>query len=177
MTMSQAMAPESIQLLQLSVPNLRLLAAAEPVELEALHIPEGALPPYKTVARALTQLELGTPALWCIPFLMVSTSRSTVLGACGFKTAPVNGSVEISYGVARAERGRGVATIAVGQLLQMAASSDLVRQVVAHVVPDNIASSRTVARLGFFAEGTLVDTDGELVMRWIWKVPTPRSTG
>jgi len=171
----QAVEPESIQLLQLSVPNLRRLAASEPVELAALHIPEGALPPSKTVARALAQLELGTPALWCIPFLMVSTSRSMLLGACGFKTAPVNGRVEIGYGVARTERGRGVATIAVGQLLQLAATSDLVQQVVAHIVPDNIASSKTVARLGFSAEGTLVDTDGELVMRWVWRLPGSKS--
>ena len=166
----QAVDPESIQLIQLSVLNLRRLAASEPVDLDALQIPEGALPPSKTVARALTQLDLGTPALWCIPFLIVSTSRSTLLGACGFKTAPVNGSVEISYGVARAERGRGIATTAIAQLLQLAASSDLAQQVVAHIVPDNIASSKTVARLGFIPQGTLADTDGELVMRWAWRV-------
>ena len=170
--MSQVVEPESIQLIQLSVPNLRRLAASEPVELEALRIPEGALPPSKTVARALTQLDLGTPAFWCIPFLIVSTSRSTLLGACGFKTAPVNGSVEISYGVARAERGRGIATTAIGQLLQLAASSALVQQVVAHILPDNIASSKTVARLGFLPEGPLLDTDGALVMRWVWRVAT-----
>ena len=168
----QALDPESIQLIQLSVPNLGRLAASERIELEALHIPEGALPPSKTVARALAQLDLGTPALWCIPFLIVSTSRSTLLVACGFKTAPVNGSVEISYGVARAERGRGVATKAIGQLLQLAASSDQVQQVVAHILPENIASSNVVARLGFSPEGTLVDTDGELVIRWVWRVAT-----
>lgn len=167
----QAVDPESIQLIQLSVPNLRRLAASEPVELEVLQIPEGALPPSKTVTRALTQLELGTPPLWCIPFLIVSTSRLTLLGACGFKTAPVNGSVEISYGVARSERGRGVATIAIGKLLQLAASSNLA-QVVAHILPDNIASSKVVARLGFSPEGLLEDTDGELVMRWIRRVAT-----
>ena len=168
----QAVDPESIQLIQLSVPNLRRLAASEPVELDALRIAEGALPPSKTVARALTQLGLGTPSLWCIPFLIVSTSRSTLLGACGFKTAPVSGSVEISYGIARAERGRGVATIAIGRLLQLAASSDLAQQVVAHILPDNIASSKVVARLGFSPEGLLVDTDGETVMRWVRRVAT-----
>ena len=175
--MSQAVDPESIRLLQLSVPNLRRLAAGDRIELVALRIPEGALPPSKTVGRALRQLELGTPALWCLPFLMVSTSRSTLLGACGFKTAPVDGSVEISYGVAPTERGRGVATIALGQLLQLAASSGLVQQVVAHIVPDNIASSKTVARLGFSAEGPQVDTDGEQVMRWVWRTGDSTSIG
>jgi [ribosomal protein S5]-alanine N-acetyltransferase len=167
--MSQVVEPESIQLIQLSVPNLRRLAAAEP---EGLQVPEGALPPPKTVARALMQLELGTPAFWCVPFLIVATSRSTLLGACGFKTAPVNGSVEISYGIARSERGRGVATVAIRQLLQLAVSSELVQQVVAHILPENIASSKMVARLGFAPEGSLVDTDGERVTRWVWRVAT-----
>jgi RimJ/RimL family protein N-acetyltransferase len=154
------------------VPNLRRLAASELTELEALQVPEGALPPSKTVARALAQLDLGTPIFWCVPFLIVSTSRSTVLGACGFKTAPVGGSVEISYGVARAERGRGVATRAIGRLLQLAASSGLVQEVVAHILPGNAASLKVVTRLGFVPEGLVSDTDGERVMRCVWRVAT-----
>src|SRR5688572_9944416 len=123
--MSEVSESEPIHLSHLTGINLLRLAASEPVELGVLQVPEGALPPPKTVARALAQLELGTPIFWCVPFLIVSPSRSTILGACGFKTAPVNGTAEISYGIARAERGRGVATLAVGQLLQLAESSGL----------------------------------------------------
>lgn len=167
--MSQVSEPEPIQLSHISVTNLRCLAASEPAELGVLQAPEGALPPPKTVARALAQLDLGTPIFWCVPFLIVSPSRSTVLGACGFKTAPVNGSVEISYGIARTQRGRGVATLAIGQLLQLAASSGMVQEVVAHILPSNAASSKVVTRLGFLPEGLLADADGELVMRWVWR--------
>lgn len=170
--MSQVPGLESIELTHISEANLRRLAAGEAVELEPLTVAEGALPPPKTVARALAQLALATPALWCVPFLMVSTSRATVLGACGFKTAPVDGRVEISYGLARAERGRGVATIAIGQLLERAAASGEVREVMAHIVPDNVASSRLATRLGFTPEGLRADADGEQVMRWIWRVPS-----
>jgi RimJ/RimL family protein N-acetyltransferase len=169
--MSQVSDPESIELAPISEANLHRLARGEPVEFEALMVAEGALPPPKTVARAVAQLALATPALWCVPFLIVSTSRATVVGACGFKTAPVDGRVEISYGLARAERGRGVATSAIGQLLERAAASGLVKEVVAHIVPGNVASSRLAARLGFTPEGLLADTDGEQVMRWIWRVP------
>ena len=169
MTMSQLSGPDAIELTHISVSNLRRLAASEPVELQGLQVSEGALPPPKTVARALAQLDLGTPVFWCVPFLIVSTSRSTVVGACGFKTAPVNGSVEISYGVAGPERGRGFATLAIGRLLQLAAHTGLAKEVVAHILPSNVASSKVVTRLGFMASGLVVDTDGEQVMRWVWR--------
>lgn len=169
--MPQAETPEPIELTPISEANLRRLMRGEPVALAPLAVAEGALPPPKTVARALAQLDLATPAAWCVPFLVVATSRATVLGACGFKTAPVDGCVEISYGMARAERGRGIATIAIGQLLERAAASGLVQEVVAHILPDNVASSRLVTRLGFTPEGLVVDADGERVMRWVWRVP------
>ena len=64
-----------------------------------------------------------------------------------------------------------MATSAIGQLLERAAASGEVKEVVAHIVPENVASSRLAARLGFTPEGLLADTDGEQVMRWIWRVP------
>lgn len=162
--------PEAITLVPLSVANLHRLAGSAPVDLGDMQIPAGALPPAKVAARALAQLELGTPIAWCVPLLIVSPARRTVLGGCGFKTAPTNGTVEISYGVARSERGRGVATAAVRSLLQMAASSGLVHEVVAHILPGNMASSRVVGRLGFRRGPSLVDAAGETVIRWSWRV-------
>lgn len=162
--------PETITLVPLGMADLHRLAASEPVDPGGMLIPAGALPPAKVAARALAQLELGTPAAWCVPLLIVAPMRRTVLGGCGFKTAPANGTVEISYGVARSERGRGVATAAVRSLLQMAASSGLVHEVVAHIVPGNMASSRVVARLGFSQGPSFVDADGETVIRWAWRV-------
>jgi [ribosomal protein S5]-alanine N-acetyltransferase len=174
--MSQVVEAESIQLKQISVADLRRLAASEPVELDGWRVAEGALPPAKTVARALAQLQSNTPAFWCVPFLIMAPSRATVLGACGFKTTPVNGSVEISYGLARSERGRGAAAQAVAQLLQLAATSAQVRQVLAHILPGNQASAKLAKRLGFSSEGLLADADGELVERWIWRVEGERFT-
>lgn len=162
--------PGPVDLSALSVPNLRCLAASQAVDLGALRVTEGALPPMRPVARALAQLELGTPAFWCVPFLIVCTARATVVGACGFKTRPVEGSVEISYGLAPAERGRGFATLAVTQLLRLAASSGLVREAVAHILPSNIASAHVATRLGFKPEGLVSDPDGEIVTRWVWEV-------
>jgi RimJ/RimL family protein N-acetyltransferase len=163
---------EAIELSQIDLFNLRRLAASEPVDFGSLTLSEGALPPPRVASRALAQLELGTPALWCVPFLIISRARQIALGGCTFKTMPIDGTVEIGYGVAESQRGRGIATAAVGQLLQMAALSGLVQEVVAHILPENAASSRVVSRLGFTRGDPVVDPNGETVVRWAWRVAT-----
>lgn len=159
-----------IELVLLDLPDLRRLAAGEPGDFAGMTVHDGGPPPRHVAARALAQLEAGTPAPWCVPYLIVPASRDAILGGCGFKTAPVDGSVEISYGVAKSQRGRGIATAAVGELLRLATASGVVREVVAHVLPDNAASSRVVARLGFEPGPAFVDTDGATVVRWAWRV-------
>lgn len=63
-------------------------------------------------------------------------------------------------------RGRGVATTAVSQLLKLAEADGAVRQVIAEILPSNIASSKVVSRLGIAESEPFVDTDGETVVRW-----------
>lgn len=170
--MSLANEQEPIDLIALDLINLHRLANSETADIPGLEIQEGALPPRVVALRAIEQLARGTPPIWCVPLLIISPSRRAVLGACGFKTAPVGGSVEISYGVARQARRYGVATRAITRLLQIAAASGLVQQVVAHVLPGNEASSRLVARLGFSMGQSFVDHDGKIVANWIWRVGT-----
>ena len=133
-----------LELIPIDIPSLRRLAASEPIDLDGLEVLDGALPPPRVAAHALAQVDVGTPALWCTPFLIVS--RSAVLGTCRFRNAPAHGSVEIGYEVAESQRGQGIATAAVWQLLQKAASSGLVHQVVAHIVLGTEASSKVVSR-------------------------------
>jgi [ribosomal protein S5]-alanine N-acetyltransferase len=166
--MSTIAEPPTITFIPIDVVNLRRIAACESVQLEGLLVPDGALPPAEVAMRSLVELALGTPELWCVPYLIVSPSRATVLGACRFKTAPVDGTVEISYGLARSERGKGIATAAIGQFLQLAASTGLVREVIAHILPTNKASSRLVSRLGFSMGHTFIDDDGDTVAHWSW---------
>ncbi len=168
--MSQATDSDMLELTPIDIPNLRRLAAAAPVDLAGIKILDGALPPVGVAAHALSQVDAGTPANWCTPFLIISSN--TVLGTCRFRNAPVHGIVEIGYEVAESQRGRGVATAAVRQLLQKAASSGLVHQVVAHVLPDNVASSKVVSRLGFSKGDLILDHDGETVVLWSIQVAT-----
>ena len=167
--MSQVVDAANISLVPLDLPNLRRLAESEPASLQA---PVGALPPAHVAARALSQLDSGTPANWCVPLLIIAAGSGEILGGCRFKGEPVDGRVEIGYGVAESARCRGVATAAVSQLLELAASSGLVRQVDAHILPDNIASSKVVSRLGFSRGGMVVDPDGELVVHWAYRIAT-----
>lgn len=158
-----------VKLVPLDLPNLRRLAASEPADFSA---PEGALPPAHVAARALLQLEAGTPAQWCVPYLIAIGDSGEIVGGCTFKGEPVDGRVEIGYGVARSARCRGIATAAVSQLLKLAAASGLVREVEAHILPGNIASSKVVSGLGFAPGQAIVDPDGERVVPWAYRIAT-----
>jgi len=160
----------AIDLVPMDLANLRRLGAAQPVDFGPMELLEGSLPPQGVAIRALAQLQAGVAECWCVPFLIVPASREVVLGGCLFKSAPVNGVVEISYGIAKSRRGRGIATVAVGKLVQMAKDSGIVSEIVAHIVPTNIGSARLVRRLGFVQGHSFVDSDGETVVRWVLDV-------
>jgi RimJ/RimL family protein N-acetyltransferase len=162
--------PTLIELTQMDAANLRRLAARQPVDFGTMVAAQGSLPPWKVVERALAGLGSGTPTLWCMPFLIVSASRTEIFGACAFKGVPQAGSVEINYGIAPAHRGCGIATAALTQLLRLAAASGIVREVVAHIIHGNVSSEKLVHRLGFRKERAFVDLDGADVGRWIWRV-------
>lgn len=165
--MSQFIHTRGLELVPLDLVSLRRLAESEPTDLRA---PSGALPPAHVAARALSQLSSGVTAFWCVPMLVVETQSGDILGGCTFKGSPLNDCVEIGYGVAEYARRRGVATQAVSLLLQRAASSGMVRHVNAHILPDNIASSKVVMRLGFSPRGVVTDPDGELVVQWSYQL-------
>jgi RimJ/RimL family protein N-acetyltransferase len=79
------------------------------------------------------------------------------IGGIGFKGQPVDGCVEIGYGLAPSARGDGYAAEAVVAVLAVAAEHGL-SKVIADTTLDNIASQRTLSRAGF----RLVGADDEL---------------
>jgi len=94
------------------------------------------------------------------PFGFYRISRLTdgrAVGGIGFKGQPIDGCVEIGYGLAPSARGHGYAAEAVTGLLTVAVDHGLSR-VTAETTPDNVASQRTLLRAGFH----LVDTDADL---------------
>jgi RimJ/RimL family protein N-acetyltransferase len=84
-------------------------------------------------------------------------SDGRAVGGIGFKGQPDDGCVEIGYGLAPSARGHGYAVEAVIALLTVATDHGIFR-VIADTTLDNIASQRTLMRVGF----RLVRTDAEL---------------
>ena len=83
-------------------------------------------------------------------WLITRIADGAVVGDCGWRGGPdINGDVEIGYGVAAPSRRQGMATEAVGGLVDWIVEVSGVRRVVAEVLEDNVASRRLLERLGF----------------------------
>ena len=82
----------------------------------------------------------------------------TLVGAGGFMGPPdAAGTAEIGYSIAADWRGQGLATELVGGLVQQAAATGLVRELVAHTDAGNVASQQVLRRNGFAPAGLAAD--------------------
>ena len=88
------------------------------------------------------------------------------VGTCGFKTAPKNGAVEISYGTVQEHQGRGYATEMVRRLIEIARSTDPQVLVTAQTLPENNASVRVLKKQGFKYAGEVQHPEDGLVWEW-----------
>jgi [ribosomal protein S5]-alanine N-acetyltransferase len=87
------------------------------------------------------------------------------IGACGFKTPPDDGAVEIAYFTFPEHEGRGVAT-QVARLLVDLAFRNGVRLVRAQTLPAQNASTAILTKLGFSKMGTVSHPEDGLVWEW-----------
>ena len=101
---------------------------------------------------------------WCT-YLLVALESKSLIGLAGFKGVPVEGMVEIGYGIARAYRNRGIATDVVGQLLVIASTGG-VRVVEARTLPEPNASTTVLERSGFAYVGVVNDPNDGPVFLW-----------
>lgn len=157
-----------IELRAIRIEELRALAESHAAFRThmALDILEGGVLPSEFVMQFLPNAEANAPWLgyW-------ATVDGAVAGSGMFKTRPVNGEVEIGYGVAPSVEGRGVATEIAKGLVKMA--FDLGAQsVIAHTLPDGLASQRVLAKAGFQSVGQVIDPEDGLVERF--RIIAPR---
>lgn len=91
--------------------------------------------------------------LFYTSFRFTLTDGGVTVGDAGFKGPPRNGIVEVGYGVLPAFEGHGYATEGVAALCRFAFRAGGARFVEAETAPDNRASQRVLAKLGFRPTG------------------------
>lgn len=89
----------------------------------------------------------------------------TVVGSGGFRRSPMDGMVEIGYGVAPSCEGRGVASIICATLVHHAFTHGA-EKVIAHTLPTGYASQRVLAKNGFTFVDEHMDPEDGLVWRY-----------
>jgi [ribosomal protein S5]-alanine N-acetyltransferase len=115
----------------------------------------------------LAQLDAPTVDLWTLGFTIVHRATDSVVGGCGFKGRPgSDGIVEIAYGIAPEQQGKGYATEAAAALVAFAFDSSEVRIVRAHTFSDVNASARVLTKCGFLSVGQVIDPEDGVVWRW-----------
>ena len=103
---------------------------------------------------------------WVHGFRLVHRDTGIVVGTCGFKSPPVDGVVEIAYGIVPDQQNKGYATEAAQALLAHALQAGGVRIVRAHTLPHANASNRVLARCGFRNVGEVIDPEDGRVWRF-----------
>jgi len=115
----------------------------------------------------LARVQLATSAdPWVLGFAIVLTSENIMIGMCGYKGPPMDGHVEIAYGIAPEYRGKGYATEVAALLTGHAFESDKVSIVRAHTLPERNASCRVLTKCGFKLIGEVNDPEDGPVWRW-----------
>ena len=152
--------------------SLYLLTLAELVSLKTspsrlgdLELIDGSLPPDFIIDAAITEIEKGCDVFWYGFFLFV-LDGSMAVGSGGFRGKPENGRVEVGYGVAESFQGKGIATISITQLTQLALERSDVAEVFAETSVSNIASRRVVEKVGFHCIGQRDTIADGLVDQW-----------
>jgi RimJ/RimL family protein N-acetyltransferase len=105
-----------------------------------------------------------SPASW----MMVEAGE--VVGLCSIVRQPSGSAVDIGYGVSPDRRGNGLASAAVGAVLEWARLDERVQCIRAETSIHNMASQRVLERNGFERVGERRDDeDGDLLC---WRVAT-----
>lgn len=112
------------------------------------------------------------PDPWVHGFRIVHRGSGTAVGNCLFKAPPIDGMVEIAYGLAPEHWGKGYATEAAQALVAYAFTFGEVRVVRAHTLPGPNASTRVLAKSGFRRVGEVIDPEDGLV--WRFEIDEPK---
>jgi RimJ/RimL family protein N-acetyltransferase len=108
--------------------------------------------PHEDTMDGLSMVAQGRSLGWLV------TLGGVVVGECGTHALDGSGVVEIGYGLAAPYRGRGYGRAVVRALSQWFAAQPTVTRVLAHTLPGNVPSRRSLEGAGFRLDG---EDDGE----------------
>ena len=101
------------------------------------------------------------PAAWLI------AKDSKIVGMCSFIASPdSDGALPIGYGIAPCFRGQGIATEAIGAIIDWARRHPDLRRITAETAVSNRPSQRVLEHNGFVRTGERVDVEDGLLMCW-----------
>ncbi|EOV0854451.1 GNAT family N-acetyltransferase [Vibrio parahaemolyticus] len=149
-----------MELIQLNENELKMLRDGQS---DLKYMIDG-VPPNHVLERSLSHYGDSICEVWSLPYFMRANDQ--LIGSCGFKNPPRDGRVEIGYNVSSSHQGKGIATLAVNKLCQIAFESDLVKVVFALISSENSASLNVVRKNGFIYKNMVVDSDGESLECW-----------
>ena len=104
------------------------------------------------------------PASWLI------VEQGEVVGLCSIIRPPADGCIDIGYGIAPSRQRRGIATRAIGAVVEWARAAPGVRAISAETAIDNIASRQVLARNGFVRVGERFDAEDGQLLCWRYAV-------
>lgn len=163
--------PTSLTFKVLSLEDIQRLAVSEAEFLSSVGCsaaPESLLPP-EVVPTYLASLDGRND--W-IGILAIEPSGNQICGSGAFKSVPIEGIVEIGYGVSPAHRSQGVGTAICAALVGYAREHGA-QTVRAQTLAESAASQKILARNNFKFVGDVVDPDDGPVQRYELSLDAP----
>lgn len=88
------------------------------------------------------------------------------MGLCSITCAPQDGAVDIGYGIAPSRQRRGIATRAIGAIVDWARAAPHVTAITAETLPGNRASQRVLEANGFVCVRERLDVEDGRLLCW-----------
>jgi ribosomal-protein-alanine N-acetyltransferase len=120
-------------------------------------------PPFQYALERI-QNHSSDPKWWS--WLPILVAENTLIGNCGYKGAPKNGTVEIGYEVAEDYRGQGFGTEMAVALIKNAFMYETVQEVIAHTLAEENASVNILRKCGFTLKEQINDPEDGQIWKW-----------
>ncbi len=95
--------------------------------------------------------------------------NGNIVGSAGFKGQPINGTVEIAYGIFEQYRQQGMGIEICNQLVQLSLSTDPAIRITARTLPEENFSTSILKKNNFILMGVVNDPDDGDVWEWLYQ--------